>query len=312
MGVTRKPTTKGIFKALLSEGLGAFTFTFVTVCAYASSRLISSDGWLPARLLVDAVVHGLSYGFCIYLAIYQTWECHFFNPAIATAISLAESLSHGTRWPMKHRSVIVKTLSIIGVQLLGTLAGICVVFLVIPNAVGNKEVLGTPQLRFGSTFGSGFLLESLGSFFLTLIVLVAVSFHQPMTRSSSIAVAVGLASSALQLFLYPFTSASLNPTRAISLMLCSWSFSLETLLYLTAPFVGSLLATLYFIGSFTVTPLDLRMGESELSFQDHGRSGIEDPSVNFRPSDADGVAYVGGDDDLSKRQVYEPSKSVYS
>ena len=305
----RKPTTKGIFKGLLSEFLGSLTFTFVTVAAVGTAHLISSASWLPARLLVDAVVHGLTYGFCIYLTVYQTWECHFFNPAIATALALTESSSNGTRWPLKKHAVLAKTFALIGAQLFGTLLGVCLVFLVIPDSVGNREVLGAPRLRFGSTFGSGFLLEALGAFFLTLLVLVSAAFHQPLTRASSIAVSIGLANTALQLFLFPFTSACLNPTRALALFVCSWSFSLESLLFLTAPFVGSLLATLFFIGVFTSSTINARDSSAGVVFSNDANSGF-DGAVPVEPQafDSNNLQYrhpPQQQQDPSKEQVYK-------
>jgi glycerol uptake facilitator-like aquaporin len=253
MASRRKPTTKGIFKGLMAELLGSLVFTFVTVCAFGTGHLISSAGWVPARLLVDAVVYGLSYSFCVYLTMFHTWECHFFNPAVAAAVVLTHTAaSEASQWgSLRRHAKAAKLFAVFGVQLLGTVLGACLVFAVIPNSVGNRDVLAAPRLRFGSTFGSGFLLEALGTFFLTMLVLVAVNFHPPLTRSSSIAVAAGFGSTALQLFLFPFTSACLNPARALALLLCSWSFSVEAVLYLAAPFVGSLLAVLFFLGVFS-------------------------------------------------------------
>lgn len=136
-------------------------------------------------------------------------------------------------------------------QTLGAALGIAMVILVVPNADKSNETLGVPAFGYGTTASSAFAIEALGGFFLTWIVLSNEGHQQIGRRNAAVPLALGMGMVALQLFAFPFTKAVFNPVRAFCLYLYSDTFDSDSLVYLLAPFAGSLLAAAFYVVTFT-------------------------------------------------------------
>ena len=124
---------------------------------------------------------------------------------------------------------------------------------IVPDADKSNENLGVPALTYGTTSGSGFAIEALGAFFMTWIVLANEAYTMAGPRSTSTPIALGTAMTSLQLFAFPFTTACFNPVRALCLFLFSGTSGSDLVTFVSAPFVGSLLATGLYLVAFTNT-----------------------------------------------------------
>ncbi len=88
---------------------------------------------------------------------------------------------------------------------------------------------------------------------MTWIVLANEAYTMAGPRSTSTPIALGTAMTSLQLFAFPFTTACFNPVRALCLFLFSGTSGSDLVTFVSAPFVGSLLATGLYLVAFTNT-----------------------------------------------------------
>ena len=110
-----------------------------------------------------------------------------------------------------------------------------VIYVTFPGALKPKVILGAPQLSDTTTLFSGVVLEMVGTFLLTWVVLV--------NHGRALAgVSVGFAMTALQLFVYPFTGACFNPVRAAACLLCAWTINVGNVAHLLGPLIGAFVA----------------------------------------------------------------------
>ena len=191
----------------------------------------------------------------------------YLNPAITASLMALYPLNKGKMSPLQG---LLNMLA----QLLGTAVGIALVVRslslfhsiessrqhytytqigIVPNADKSNENLGVPALTYGTTSGSGFAIEALGAFFMTWIVLANEAYTMAGPRSTSTPIALGTAMTSLQLFAFPFTTACFNPVRALCLFLFSGTSGSDLVTFVSAPFVGSLLATGLYLVAFTNT-----------------------------------------------------------
>ncbi len=208
-------------KRYFSEFLGTFTLIFCGTGAMTINEITGGS--------VTGVGIGITWGFIVIAMIYAFGDISgaHFNPAVTVAFAFAKKFS----W----KEVPIY----IAVQCLAALAASGVLLYLFPAS----EWLGGTQPSVAPYFPpiKAFVLEIILTFFLMLVI-INVS-----TGAKEIGIIAGLAIGGVvmleAIFAGPMTNASMNPARSLGPAFVSGH--LENLwLYLTAPFIGAILAVL--------------------------------------------------------------------
>ena len=208
-------------KKYISEFIGTFAMIFCGTGAMTINEVTGGD--------VTHVGIAITWGFIVIAMIYAFGDISgaHFNPAVTVAFAFAKKFS----W----KEVPIY----IAVQCLAALAASGVLLYLFPAS----EWLGGTQPSLTPYFPpiKAFVLEIILTFFLMLVI-INVS-----TGAKEIGVIAGLAIGGVvmleAIFAGPMTNASMNPARSLGPAFVSGH--LENLwLYLTAPFIGAILAVL--------------------------------------------------------------------
>jgi glycerol uptake facilitator-like aquaporin len=231
---------------MLVEFLGCVVYNLIATGVLSATAVLTFGELLAPRLVVVALGNGFGYLTGLFLTSIRGDQVAYLNPAITASLMALYPLNKTKMNPLKG---LLNMLA----QVLGTAIGIALVIAIVPDADKSNENLGVPALMYGTSSGSGFAIEALGAFFLTWIVLANEAYTLAGPRSTSTPLALGTAMTSLQLFAFPFTTACFNPVRAMCLFLFSGTSGSDLVTFVSAPFVGSLIATGLYLVAFTNT-----------------------------------------------------------
>ena len=205
----------------VAEFIGTFSMIFCGTGAMVINEITHGS--------VTGVGIGITWGLIVTAMIYAFGDISgaHFNPAVTVSFAFAKKFS----WKEVPFYILA--------QCLGAIVASSILFFLFPAS----EWLGSTQPSLDPYFPpiNAFVLEILLTFFLMLVI-INVS-----TGSKEVGIIAGLAIGGVVLleaiFAGPMTNASMNPARSLGPALISGH--LENLwLYLTAPFIGALLAVL--------------------------------------------------------------------
>ena len=206
-------------KRYIAEIIGTFSMVFCGCGAMAIDEITNGAITHPGIAITwGLIVMGMIYAFG------DISGAHF-NPAVTVAFAYAKKFS----WREVLKYIIAQVFGAI-------LAGALLWFL-----FPESEFLGSTVPASGFDHYKAFVLEILLTFFLMLVI-INVS-----TGSKEIGVIAGIAIGGIVLleamFAGPMTNASMNPARSIGPAIFSGKWE-PMWLYLTAPFIGALLAVI--------------------------------------------------------------------
>lgn len=202
---------------LLAELLGTFTMVFCGCGAMTVNEITGGS--------ITHVGVAITWGLVVMAMIYAFGEISgaHFNPAVTIGFAVAKKMS----WSTVPKYIVFQTLG---------------AFL----AIGFLWLLFPESKSFGHTYPidgfepyKAFIFEGLLTFFLMLVI-INVSTGSKETGSMA-AIAVGGVILLEAMFAGPMTKASMNPVRSLASAVISGNFT-HLWLYLTAPFLGAVLA----------------------------------------------------------------------
>lgn len=199
----------------LAEAVGVFLLVAIG-CGSAMAAAITGASGLGVAL---------AFAFTIVILVYALGHVSgaHFNPAITVAFA---ATGH---FPWKRVPTYVAA----------QVAGATAAAFGLRAILGTAGGLGATRLLPGLAPWQGFALE-VGASFLLAFVIISVATDTRAARAAS-GLAIGLAVGAGALAIGPLTGGSMNPARSLGPALASGSLSGQWI-YLTAPFVGALLA----------------------------------------------------------------------
>jgi len=192
--------------------------TFVVVLVSAATARLSP--------LASALAYGLVFG-ALVAALGRISGGHF-NPAVTIGY-----------W-VTHRFNTFDTLTYGVAQLAGAAGAAYLLRLVLPEAVSQATLLGTPSLATGLTRGPAMLIEGLMTFFLVL-TLFATAVDRPGARYWLAGLAAAVVITLAVLAGGPFTGGSMNPARAFGPALASRHWTYQAV-YWIGPLAGGVAA----------------------------------------------------------------------
>ncbi len=206
-------------KRLVAETVGTFSLIFCGTGAMTINEVTSGD--------VTHIGIAISWGLIVMAMIYAFGDISgaHFNPAVTLAFAYAKKFS----WLEVPKYIIA--------QCIGAILASALLLFLFPNS----EFLGATLPAYDFPPYKAFILELLLTFFL-MVVIINVS-----TGSKEIGVIAGIAIGGVVLleamFAGPMTKASMNPARSLGPALISGNLQ-HLWLYLTAPFIGAILAVI--------------------------------------------------------------------
>jgi MIP family channel proteins len=215
-------------KECLSELIGTFLLVFLGASSVIVAALVPQLTTTEALVFI-AFTFGATVSFVILLL--ANYSGAVINPAITLGATLARVL---------HPRLLVPYLffQITG----GLLAGLILKIIFSPFPVSSSIELGSTELAKGVSPILGLVLETIGTFFLTISALIA-STKIKDTRFKALLVGPTLFFSIL--FIGPLTGASFNPARSLGTSLVSGYFE-NLYTYILAPILGAFFAGLVF------------------------------------------------------------------
>ncbi|KRR04411.1 MIP/aquaporin family protein [Bradyrhizobium valentinum] len=217
---------------LLAEFIGTFSFVFIG----AGAAAVVGDGVGLPGIAAIAFAHGFT--IMVFAFAYGPVSGGHMNPAVTVGVLAAGAMGAG------------EAIGYIVSQFVGGIAGA----LLLSAVLGGAETgLGLPALAHNLALGAtsltitpaaGFMIEAVLAFFLVTIVLsTAVT-----GRAGNLApLAIGMTLTLNIIMGGALTGAAFNPARALGPMVATRNFS-DAWLYLTAPFVGAIVAALVHMG----------------------------------------------------------------
>jgi len=204
-------------KKLFAECIGTFSMVFCGCGAMTINEITQGAVTHPGIAITwGLIVMGMIYAFG------DISGAHF-NPAVTVAFAYAK------KFPWKEVPLYIL------VQCIGAIMAGAILWFLFPES----EYLGSTVPTFEHY--KAFILEILLTFFLMLVI-INVS-----TGSKEIGVIAGIAIGGIVLleamFAGPMTNASMNPARSLGPVLFSGKWE-PMWLYLTAPFIGAILAVM--------------------------------------------------------------------
>ena len=206
-------------KPYIAEVVGTFSMVFCGTGAMTINEITGGD--------VTHVGIAISWGLIVMAMIYAFGDISgaHFNPAVTVAFAYAKKFS----WSEVPKYIIA--------QCVGAIAASSLLVFLFPQS----EFLGATLPAEGFEPYKAFILELLLTYFLMLVI-INVS-----TGAKEIGVIAGIAIGGVVLleamFAGPMTKASMNPARSLGPALLSGQLQ-HLWLYLTAPFIGAILAVL--------------------------------------------------------------------
>lgn len=214
-------------KKYISEFIGTFALTFIA-CGVATVIGCST----PAGIVCTAFAFGLVIIAMAYL-IGNISGCHI-NPAVTIAVKLTGKMNNKDfAWYLVSQTL--------GALIGSTLLGIC---------LGSFKSLGANG--YGGMLPNGtevslwiaLIIEIILTFIFVSVILSITSKKENSTISGII---IGLTLTLVHLIGIPFTGTSVNPARSLAPALLQGGEALSQVwLFIIAPIIGSLLASLFF------------------------------------------------------------------
>jgi MIP family channel proteins len=217
---------------LLAEFIGTFALVFIG----AGTAAVVGDGAGLNGIAAIAFAHGLT--IMVFAFAYGSLSGGHMNPAVTVGVLAAGAIR------------VSDAIGYIISQLLGGIAGA----LLLRTVLGGVATgLGTPHLAHDLVLGTttvtitpeaGFAIETILAFFLVTVVLsTAVA-----SRAGNLApLAIGMTLTLNIMMGGALTGAPFNPARALGPMVATGNF-IEVWLYMIAPLVGAVMATLVHVG----------------------------------------------------------------
>lgn len=206
-------------KRELGELFGTFAMVFCGCGAMTVNEITGGS--------ITHVGVAITWGLIVMAMIYAFGEISgaHFNPAVTVAFAIAKKFS----WKDVPTYIIFQTI--------GALLAILLLWFLFPesNSFGHTYPSeGFPPLK-------AFVLELLLTFFLMLVIINVSTGSKEIGTMAAIAVGAIILLEAM--FAGPMTKASMNPVRSLAPAIVSGNLQ-HLWLYLTAPFIGAILAVL--------------------------------------------------------------------
>ncbi|EFX01908.1 aquaporin [Grosmannia clavigera kw1407] len=224
-------TVKNHFVAGMAEFVGTFLFLFF---ALGGTNAVNSAGSQektfvlasdPAELLYICICFGFSLAVTVWLFFRVSGGQ--FNPAVTLSLVLV-----GAVGPVRGFVVFIA-------QLLGGMSAAGVLSALFPGALQASTTL-----RSDTSIARGLFIEVFATSILVLAVLMmAVEKHR---ATSCAPLVIGLALFIAELVSIPYTGGSVNPARSLGPCVATRNFTHYHWIYWIGPFLGGLLATLYY------------------------------------------------------------------
>lgn len=203
----------------LAELFGTFTMVFCGCGAMTINEITQGE--------VTHVGVAITWGLVVMAMIYAFGDISgaHFNPAVTVAFAVAKKMS----W---------KTVPIyILFQMIGAVLAIIILWVLFPES----ESFGHTYPAEGFAPYKAFILELLLTYFLMLVIINVSTGSKEIGTMAAIAVGAVILLEAM--FAGPMTKASMNPVRSLAPAIISGNLQ-HLWLYLTAPFIGAILAVL--------------------------------------------------------------------
>ncbi|UZO80171.1 MIP family channel protein [Aquimarina sp. ERC-38] len=204
-------------RKLFAEFLGTFSLIFCGTGAMTINEVTSGD--------VTHVGIGITWGLIVMALIYALGDISgaHFNPAVTVAFAYAKKFS----WKEVPGYIII--------QVAGAVTASAILWFLFPDSqfLGGTLPTITPY--------KAFILELLLTFFLMLVIINVSTGSKEVGTMAGIAIGGVVLLEAL--FAGPVTNASMNPARSLAPALFSGQLQHQWL-YLTAPFIGAIMAVL--------------------------------------------------------------------
>ena len=257
-------------RAIWAEFVGTALFVWA-----GTGSAVAAQRWTAAGVALDGgslVGISLAFGLTISLLVYAIGFISggHMNPAVTFAFMIlrVRTIASGLIYIVAQcAGAIVGSLLLWGCTYSLTsgcaeggddVTGVCQSSANASGGFGPPFALGVNQVGPSVTQWSAFLIETTGTYLLVLTVLLT-AVHSESTAGNGAPVAIGWAVLVVHLVLIPFTGCGINPARSLGPMvadtiggLASAAWGRGWWVFYTAPFAGSLLATLTFTGLFQV------------------------------------------------------------
>ncbi len=209
---------RGTVPALVAEAIGTFLFFFI-----AAGAALAVTGDPAAALLVVAIAHGVV--LAVLVSSFGAVSGAHFNPAVTLGLWIAGKID------------VVKGLSYMAVQLLGSAAAGFALLSVFGSVTGAVPALGS-----GVDVVEGIALEAI----MTTVLLFAVFGTAVDSRGPKIGgLAIGLAVAVDILLGATLTGAAMNPARWFGLAIAAGNFD-NWYVWWIGPFLGAAVVALLY------------------------------------------------------------------
>ena len=205
-------------KQLISEAIGTFGMIFCGCGAMTINELTGNPSHVGVAITWGLIVMAMIYAFG------EISGAHF-NPAVTVAFAYAK------KFPWK------RVPAYLGFQAIGAFFAILMLWFLFPES----QSLGHTYPIDGFSPYKAFVLELLLTFFLMVVIINVSTGSKEIGTMAAIAVGGVILLEAM--FAGPITKASMNPIRSLAPAVISGNLQ-HLWLYLTAPFLGALLAVL--------------------------------------------------------------------
>ena len=204
-------------KSYISEFIGTFAMVFCGCGAMTINEITGGS--------VSHVGIAITWGLIVMAMIYAFGEISgaHFNPAVTVAFAYAKKFG----WSEVPKYIIV--------QVLGAIVACVILWFLFPESEHYGNTIPAP----GFEAYKAFVLELLLAFFLMVVIINVSTGSKEIGTMAAIAVGGVILLEAM--FAGPMTKASMNPARSLGPALISGNFK-DLWLYLTAPFIGAILA----------------------------------------------------------------------
>ena len=219
-------------KKLIAEFIGT---SWLVLGGCGSAVLAAAYPELGIGFVGVAIAFGLTVLTMVY-AIGHISGCHL-NPAVSIGLWI------GGRFDKK------ELLPYIAAQVLGGIAGACILYLIASGKAGF-EIGGFAANGYGEHSPGGYsllaaLVTEIVMTFMFLIIILGATHSKASKGFAGLAIGLGL--TLIHLISIPVTNTSVNPARSISQAIFAGGWALEQLwLFIVAPIVGAILAGLVY------------------------------------------------------------------
>ncbi len=236
-----KPKDLIDIKNLILELFGTLSLTYISSWAFIFVDLnhMGKNGL------------GLTCGLTLLAFSLFSWKksgAHF-NPAITIALTVLKKIE------------ITTAIFYIISQFLGALIGAGFVFIQmndkIETLIASKSIMGIPT-PFGNYEGSEFIIEMLGTFFITYVYMSCYTDNNPNKVKEVGPIAVSCIYYLAIISLCEISGGGFNPARSLAPAIVNGIFKNLQFIHFVAPIVGSILAAIIYNSVFIDDNIDLK------------------------------------------------------